>query len=587
MLARVVHRHLCPRLAARSFSLCGRMHAAAQEHAFARAGMFRGGPEYGWGLARARRPLAFDFRALLRAQAQASPRDPGVGLALVYAGPGVGRDGDTLPALLSGLLDGCLCVDESLRGKDLETCVASAAKFVARAPFRLVPSCAQAVVDAALAAAKSEPKPAEAGGRAANGPRAAVFERAHAHAQRVFLHWAGSAPARVVARRLVQKAYDPEQAARPLEQVLGVHADLGRVLNTNFMCLVVVLEPLLQPEAPVQAFLAWDALAFLGAGLVPAQDALRFQRWIETVAGFDPDAVWRTLVAQLRVQKPPALQQGELQQGELQQGELQQGELQQGERAVEEEEEEEDARSRDYLLGARAEYLLDTGARFLWKGWLAAAVRREDDDAGEAFVGVLELGAAHRFASLNKRAHLWMQDAVERCRGTDAGEAGDGEPLALRRAGAFLGVSVGACGKGAAELGTSAFCVASVMTSLATTGNPCAALVAARGFAAMTQRVTRAKASRDLFTLLCTSLKVVPLGVLPFALKRMAQVFRTARFLQGLKDDVGPMGLDVGVMEDVMRGVVNRTDDSSRRAVLGAWFAKLLRAGGGTGVARL
>jgi len=82
--------------------------------------------------------------------------------------------------------------------------------------------------------------------------------------------------------RCIQKAYDAENAGKSMDEVLGVHAAMGRYFNSNFLCLVVLLEPLLEASDVDAATMAWDALSYLGFGLVPVPvrfAVLYIKRW--------------------------------------------------------------------------------------------------------------------------------------------------------------------------------------------------------------------------------------------------------------------------------------------------------------------
>jgi len=89
---------------------------------------------------------------------------------------------------------------------------------------------------------------------------------------------------------------------------------------------------------------------------------------------------------------------------------------------------------------------------------------------------------------------------------------------------------------------------------------------------------TALERSKTMYTLLFTSLKVVPLGVLPLCLEKIQAVLRSRMYRQFFaSEETFGKGVAMQDLLEIMHGVIAKINDSHRRAVIATWWARQVK----------
>ncbi|KAH9257311.1 hypothetical protein BASA81_004468 [Batrachochytrium salamandrivorans] len=201
--------------------------------------------------------------------------------------------------------------------------------------------------------------------------------------------------------------------------------------------------------------------------------------------------------------------------------------------------------SKDFVLGAKIDYLLQTGSRFL---------KWDVDPSSKPFAKWLLFGCGHEFGYLARDCNVFMTDAIRTACGSDCAP-----PPALQFAVVpkYMQVLAEADGLDAQVLG---FSVGSVFTSLGSSVSPQAPSLACLAYFKLMDRAE----TRHVLNFM--ALKAVALPSLSLCLDRVEEWLNQKSF-QAMQ-----LGEDVRPINESLYGVISRIEDAPRRGLLMVWF---------------
>lgn len=497
------------------------------------------------------------------------------GLACTYAGIVWLDAKSTWSATARALFEGSLAMPIAPR-ETIDEVTDTAKLFVNSAVFRLAATVAQVLVE--LCTKSTSPE------ELAKLCAARAFE----HSKRVFeASRANQAVKCTFAKRAIDRTYDEKQSQLTLEEALGTHASLGRLCQTHYLVLVVVIEPCLRAdEAELSdALAAWDAVSNLGFALVPVPEAVRLNKWMETLVTLNsnPDEAFAELaslfsvVGVMRSSLDPTA-------------------------------EEDDEAKDDWILAGKLEYILDSAKQLLRTAWVdktawtaADAISKTQDKllvdeykALESLCHALIFGASHPFSHLNYRAHAWVSEGLaaskDKCNPDD-----DAPSLLLAMLPAYLDHTAKTCPR-ATDTSSFAYIVGATLTALSTHPDPRSQPLSISLFNRVLKRTrasclakpptreTKTKA-KTLSALVFASLKAFALPALGPSLDGVEIVMRTLAF-EEMKSGL-PASIKYRDAKQDLFDVASNIDDAPRRALLVMWYFKRIAPIGGGQEAKL
>jgi len=400
-------------------------------------------------------------------------------------------------------------------------------------------------------------------------------------------------------KRAEENPVEKEETKDPLEQYLGIHSGIARILQMGYLSVVILGgRAITKVSDSSTALVLWDSLANLGAFQVRVQDTVDLEELLKVLLKLEVssrDEMSYLLLSLLGEDKHVA--------GE----------------------------GHNWVLGARVEHILSTGEEWLLPTFLEStqlpssvghddssfpfpfeaplisadnviaptkkSVERDENISsscessafGVALCKVLvHIGVQHAFVHLNMRAHRWMTDIIRNVEAATDQDMLSFPPIRLACIPNYVETSISSH-PDATSTQVLSFVLGSVLTSLGEDPDERAQTIALMSVHRlmlavddrMAERPPNKTDGKTLATLMLTCLKAVSHPLLPPLLNSVRDVI--SRAPAATSDVESKPGAEVAAepfsrewfKEDLFQ-VIGRTEDTPRRVALAKWYLETL-----------